>query len=675
MVLSEIIFTQETMWETLNFLAYSEKIMFVEKERNFVSHPTTLKHYAKNMVRRCQQLLDFLDEVWDILESFSLQEKGLSGNLRAKYESLDAHRRRRRLSGIQFFEEYEERLKHDFDSLHKHLDTKKTLLQKNRDDCQTLEALRQSHRIIPESFLARKESGQSHRLEAFYGLIPTSELMQVQKVLFRLTRGNLIFNKVNLGGAPAQTKPKEAPAREISKTLVFILSPGGVDHVMAGKISKLLFLSEFRELDIPFTFRKAEMEAGLVEDVEDDQKILETTELEIKGLVGKFIESNDVPGLSFYKVCRLLVSREMTFAKKLEFVEKRNVLYSLMMWVPQKYFRFVVSRVENIEVGQDKSVKPTVIRYRMDESSQLKTKQPPTFFELNALTFPFQQIVNTYGIPRYKEANPALFAVVTFPFFFGLMFGDVGHGGIVLLLGILLLAKARDPESALYKLKYLVFLSGAFATYCGFIYSEWFANAFALFPSCYDVDSPSFAKKSPDCVYHFGLDYVWYISENETSFLNSFKMKFSIIIGVTQMLFGSLLRAANGIHFGRWEDVVFEAVPQFLFMLVTFGYMSAAIVVKWLTNWDGREAVSIIQVFINFTSVKEPLFGDGRVQGTLQSVFLIVCVVCFVLMLFFKPFILFFRQKREKARLKQAYEQDRRSRDSDSNEKILSRAP
>lgn len=38
----------------------------------------------------------------------------------------------------------------------------------------------------------------------------------------------------------------------------------------------------------------------------------------------------------------------------------------------------------------------------------------------------------------YKEVNPAIFANVTFPFLFGVMFGDIGHGGIVLIAGILL---------------------------------------------------------------------------------------------------------------------------------------------------------------------------------------------------------------------------------------------
>ena len=36
-------------------------------------------------------------------------------------------------------------------------------------------------------------------------------------------------------------------------------------------------------------------------------------------------------------------------------------------------------------------------------------------------------------MPSYKEVNPAIYAGVTFPFLFGMMFGDMGHGGLLFL--------------------------------------------------------------------------------------------------------------------------------------------------------------------------------------------------------------------------------------------------
>jgi V-type H+-transporting ATPase subunit a len=53
-------------------------------------------------------------------------------------------------------------------------------------------------------------------------------------------------------------------------------------------------------------------------------------------------------------------------------------------------------------------------------------------------------MVDTYGICTYKEANPLLISLVTFPILFGMMFGDVGHGSLLLLAG-LYLVWTHDP--------------------------------------------------------------------------------------------------------------------------------------------------------------------------------------------------------------------------------------
>ena len=66
---------------------------------------------------------------------------------------------------------------------------------------------------------------------------------------------------------------------------------------------------------------------------------------------------------------------------------------------------------------------------------------PPTFFDTNEFIWPFHEIVVTYGTPSYKEINPTAFNIITFPFLFGLMFGDIGHGMILLLFAIYLCFK------------------------------------------------------------------------------------------------------------------------------------------------------------------------------------------------------------------------------------------
>jgi V-type H+-transporting ATPase subunit a len=223
------------------------------------------------------------------------------------------------------------------------------------------------------------------------------------------------------------------------------------------------------------------------------------------------------------------------------------------------------------------------------EPISFKKMTPPTYFKTNEVTSISQAIVDTYGVPTYKEVNPAYFATVTFPFLFAVMFGDIGHGFLLFLLAAVLclfgnsLSKSVKSLAPFYKMRYMLLLMGIFSTFSGFLYNDFMGISLNLFGSCYNLNTGQ--RKDPNCVYPLGIDPVWALSRQDLVFTNSIKMKTAVIIGVTHMLLGLVQKGINARFFKHTLDLVHEFIPQILLMVCLFGYMDFMIITKWLSNY------------------------------------------------------------------------------------------
>uniref|UniRef100_A0A8C7XJ00 V-type proton ATPase subunit a n=1 Tax=Oryzias sinensis TaxID=183150 RepID=A0A8C7XJ00_9TELE len=236
---------------------------------------------------------------------------------------------------------------------------------------------------------------------------------------------------------------------------------------------------------------------------------------------------------------------------------------------------------------------------------------PPTLFPLNSFTAGFQNIVDAYGVAGYREVNPAVYTIITFPFLFAVMFGDVGHGILMSLAALWMVLEEKDPKlkninNEIWKMmfggRYVILLMGLFSIYTGAIYNECFSRSLTTFASGWHV-GPMFDKNiwntsvlkgnqflSMDPVvpgvftspYPFGIDPVWSMASNKLTFLNSYKMKMSIIIGVIHMTFGVCLSFFNYWHFKKISSVFFVLIPELFFMLCLFGYLVFMVVFKWI---------------------------------------------------------------------------------------------
>jgi len=108
-------------------------------------------------------------------------------------------------------------------------------------------------------------------------------------------------------------------------------------------------------------------------------------------------------------------------------------------------------------------------------------------------------------------------------------------------------------------MRYFLWLMGFFAVYCGFLYNDFMSLPLYLWKSCYQKENGM--MKDPDCVYPFGIDPTWYGAAKEINFINSLKMKVSVILGVSHMLLGQMNKGLNALYFGNRLDFVHEFIP------------------------------------------------------------------------------------------------------------------
>lgn len=107
-----------------------------------------------------------------------------------------------------------------------------------------------------------------------------------------------------------------------------------------------------------------------------------------------------------------------------------NGLFYIIGWIPAKELTTVLPKL-----SKEKDIKYVVKNH--DEVASI----PPTKLKNNRIVRPFETIVKMYGLPNYTEMDPTTFVAITAFLLFGFMFGDVGHGLVIFLIGILMAKK------------------------------------------------------------------------------------------------------------------------------------------------------------------------------------------------------------------------------------------
>lgn len=467
------------------------------------------------------------------------------------------------------------------------------------------------------------------------GIICKSKVLRFERMLFRATRGNMLFNQ-----APAGEQIMDPVSTEMIEKTVFVVFFSG-DQART-KILKICEAFGANCYPVP-------------EDISKQRQITREVSSRLTDL-----EATLDAGIRHRN--KALASITDHLANWMNMVRREKAVYDTL-----NMLNFDVTKKCLVGEGwcpmfAKTQMQEALQRATFDSNSQVgiifhpmdAVESPPTYFRTNTFTSPYQEIVDAYGVARYQEANPAVYTTVIFPFLFALMFGDWGHG-ICLLLGALVLI-VRENKLSTQKLgsfmemlfggRYILLMMALFSIYCGLIYNEFFSVPFHIFgasayqcrdSSCRDAHTVGLIKyRDP---YPFGVDPSWRGSRSELSFLNSLKMKMSILFGVTHMNLGILLSYFNARFFGCSLDIRYQFVPQMIFLNSLFGYLSLLIIVKWCTGSQADLYHVMIYMFLSPTDD----LGENQLfwgQRPLQIVLLLLAIVAVPWMLFPKPFIL-----------------------------------
>ena len=111
-----------------------------------------------------------------------------------------------------------------------------------------------------------------------------------------------------------------------------------------------------------------------------------------------------------------------------------NSAYLVSGWIPEGIVKSFIEELENITENRI-----AVRSYNPDEIESIKegTEKVPVFLSHGKFVNGFEGVVFSYGAPLYGTIDPTPFVAVFFTVLFGIMFGDLGQGLVLFLLGIL----------------------------------------------------------------------------------------------------------------------------------------------------------------------------------------------------------------------------------------------
>lgn len=180
-------------------------------------------------------------------------------------------------------------------------------------------------------------------------------------------------------------------------------------------------------------------------------------------------------------------------------------------------------------------------------------ERAPTLFENKRFVRTFEVITNSQGVPKRGEEDPTPMIAMMWPIFYGIMFADLGHG--LLLMGLGLLFKVKG-QGVLARWGMLIAISGAAAAIAGVGAGEAFG---------YHIDhlGPFTELMAPGGPLHAMSWIVGILSVAELTFDQVIDiLKVSLFLGIIHLVWAMILRMKSLARRGEKIALYMEAIPN-----------------------------------------------------------------------------------------------------------------
>ena len=231
------------------------------------------------------------------------------------------------------------------------------------------------------------------------------------------------------------------------------------------KIKRILREAAFQEIEVP---EEASTETGEVtEELGKKIAVLEEQIAAVDEEMERLRESNSTVITEYHRSLQVAA----LLLKVKNYLKKTRKTYIFSGWVPSGEKRRIESEIMRAAHGR-----AIVEIIPPEEIAGVKTGKVkvPVMLKHPGFFSPFEMLVSSYGLPEYKFIDPTIFVAISFLAMFGMMFGDIGHGAVLMFLGWLLGWRKGGIKGAGKQVGRLAFYCGISSVVFGFLFGSIF---------------------------------------------------------------------------------------------------------------------------------------------------------------------------------------------------------